>query len=732
MQCDGGVLARLRMEMARNTSGVRTFDLAHIGVGRTRMFQVRMGIPWKIVAAVLVVVSAFGLLSHLVRGVDRVHAADQSLRRVSEGALECRRREKDFLARFDGGDGVKHFVEDPHFIAHQTALHQVRRELAHLATLVSEDERRELARLRESIVAYDRSFHSLARAQAERGNSAHGAFAQWMRTGSALVLGAARDTAEASVPRWAQFLHEHHAYAAGPSRRVAESITAMLHDVEGLVSKQAGEIPSDVSEAWVAHRVAWAELVAVDRRIGWTPDEGLRGEMRAAIHRVQPAVDELVATIAEADEEGTHALVTAALVVAGGLGGLLWLALVFGARSRSAADALTQQNTALQQATAEAERANSVKSEFLAVMSHELRTPLNAVMGSASVLQRAPEMLPTLLPAILKAAEQQLALVNSVLELTGVSGNGRRDPVPFVPSKVAHEVLALQREVAESKGITVHVVTDDRAEQCVVGDVESVRRILASLINNAIKFTAEGSVRLRVTGEGVRDDDSCLTLEFAVIDTGVGVPEEARDRIFEPFVQADSTTTRRFDGAGVGLAVCRTLADRMGAELELVSELNRGTEVRLRCVLPMSDPAVLGPAEAVASQGPRMSLLPQVRVLVVDDGAANRLLMKSLLKTLNVHAELASDGEAAVAAHQQHAYDLILMDYHMPRMDGLEATRRIRKMEGRQPRIIGFTADVRSGTEARCREAGMAGFLTKPIKAEQLEAQFAEILAMPA
>lgn len=696
------------------------------------MAGVVVRLPWKGGAAVVVVAIAFALLSYFMREVDRIHAADQSLRSLSEATLESRRREKDFLARFEGEGGPTSYARDAYYQRHQEALARARQELTELRGLLPATRQDDLNSLAASVDDYERAFQALARAQAERGSVQHGLFARWLTTGNAIGLLPSSSPVPGAPSVWGEFASAQQRYAVRASAARADALDAVLSKIGGQSSQPLLGASAAARDNLVAHRRAWTRLRTLDATIGWTHADGLRGQMRAAVHRVQPQVGSLVKVISEADERATGALMWAALVVAGGLGGALWFALALASRNRSAARALRVQNSALEAARAEAERANSVKSEFLAVMSHELRTPLNAVMGSASVLRRAPEMLPTLLPAIAQAAEQQLALVNGVLELTGVSGDGPREPVAFVPADVVRDVLALQQESAERKGLAVHVVADERAKTWVSGDEEAVRRILASLVNNAIKFTLEGSVRVVVTGEPPGDDADHLGVTFSVIDSGVGIPDTVRDRIYEPFAQAESATTRRFDGAGIGLSVCKILADRMGAELELESRVKQGTEVRLRCHFPVADSPVMDLVDEAFRGAPRMSLLPQVRVLVVDDGAANRLLLTSLLKTMNVNAEMAVDGQAAVEAHEQRAFDLILMDYHMPSMDGLEATRRIRQMKGRQPRIIGCTADVRSGTEARCREAGMDGFLTKPIKAEQLEAEFAEILAMPA
>ena len=362
----------------------------------------------------------------------------------------------------------------------------------------------------------------------------------------------------------------------------------------------------------------------------------------------------------------------------------------------------------------EATRLARVKSEFLANMSHEIRTPLNAILGFARIGARESTGRTCLetFGRIQDAGEHLLGVVNDVLDYAKIeAGKLGAELRPFQLAAALANAGSLVAETAHQKGL--RLVTQPPADlpEWVLGDAQRLRQILVNLLSNAVKFTPTGEVRLSISRDG---ED---VYRFHVADTGIGISAEQRARLFQPFEQADTSTTRQFGGTGLGLAISRELARLMGGDITVDSTPGVGSIFTLHLPLPTTQPALPARVERTARQR-----LPHLRVLAAEDMEVNRLILEDLLVHEGAQVVFADDGQGALDRLEQagvSAFDVVLMDLQMPVMDGIEATGRIGAIAPGLP-VIGLTAHALPDAIERCRAAGMVDVVTKPIDPDTL------------
>ena len=372
----------------------------------------------------------------------------------------------------------------------------------------------------------------------------------------------------------------------------------------------------------------------------------------------------------------------------------------------------------LEAARDEAQRLAQVKSNFLANMSHEIRTPLNAVLGFARIGLRDSIGLPAQaqFERILNAGDHLLHVINDILDLSRIeSGKFVVESRAFALRAVLADASSFVIVAARSKGLAYHCEIADDVPNWVRGDALRLQQILVNLLSNAVKFTEHGHVRLGVTTES----DGRDTVRFVVDDTGIGIDAGQVARLFEPFEQADNSTTRAHGGAGLGLAICSRLAGLMGGSIAVTGTPGSGSCFTLRLPLPPSSPPQL-PARPAAERGRLLG----VRLLAAEDDEVNRILLEELLRHEGAEVVFAEDGQQAVQRLDEHgaaAFDAILMDVQMPVLDGYEATRRIRDVHPELP-VIGLTAHALPEARRLCLEAGMVEHVVKPIDMAELVA----------
>lgn len=387
----------------------------------------------------------------------------------------------------------------------------------------------------------------------------------------------------------------------------------------------------------------------------------------------------------------------------------------------------------LEKARLAAEEGARVKGDFLATMSHEFRTPMNGVIGMAQLLQNTDlnDEQRLYIDTIQSSSQALLELINDVLDISKIDANGvslsARD---FVFRTCVEDAIRLLRPQATDKGLSLDLKIEDTVPALLNGDDRRLRQIIVNLVGNAIKFTDTGGVSVKISAERV---DIAPKLTLRVKDTGIGIAAEKLELIFDRFSQADAAINRKYGGTGLGLPICRHIAQAMGGDVTVCSELGEGTEftVELRfdladctdVVQSPEDPAFDLVAKNDLAQIPtphepspsEVDRLAGLKVLIAEDNRVNRLIISRFLRDIPVELIFVEDGVDAVTVSQNEKPDVILMDLSMPRKNGLDASREIRAMSSPQPFIAALTANVDEQSQKACREAGMDAFLTKPL-----------------
>ena len=397
-------------------------------------------------------------------------------------------------------------------------------------------------------------------------------------------------------------------------------------------------------------------------------------------------------------------------------------------RERAILDARAEAEAAAaaaERAAREAERANESKSVFLANMSHEIRTPLNGLLGAADLLSRTGlnERQRQYVDIFQESGKALLDLLNGILDISKIeAGKLELESEVLSVSELVHASDALWSQAAETKGLRLITTNAFGDRDYIRTDHVRLRQIINNLLGNALKFTAEGEVALRVGRDVLGAGGTALTIE--VRDTGIGISRAERAHLFEPFSQADSSTTRRFGGTGLGLTICKRIVGLMGGAITVESAPERGSTFRIVIPVEIVDPPSIPVGREDRAAGPHAlgEAAATLRVLVAEDNKINRELFSFMLQPLGCRVEFVENGEEAVAAVRQRTFDLVLMDIQMPVMDGLTAAKEIRALDGERGRvpIVAVTANAMPGDRERFLAGRMSDYVSKPLQQADL------------
>ena len=374
-----------------------------------------------------------------------------------------------------------------------------------------------------------------------------------------------------------------------------------------------------------------------------------------------------------------------------------------------------------------AQAATIAKSQFLAMMSHEIRTPLNSVLGFAEILSKSPlgPEQREYLQQIRASSQALLELLNDILEFSRseILRETSMNPVPTDIRELAASALALHRPVAENKRVQLGMQAAPDVPQYLLLDSARLRQVLLNLVGNAVKFTDAGSVELRLERGQAAPLPGKFPLRIVVKDTGVGIPVEKRPLLFQPFSQIDSGPTRRHGGTGLGLVICRRLAEVFGGVVFLEDSGSQGSTFVFECQFPVGRAPQDSKGFRAKAEWPQ-GWSP--RILIAEDNPPSRKLLRAMLQNLGLSCQEAVNGKEAIEKHHSSPFEIIFMDLQMPEVDGLSATQAIRTLEaaGKVPPalIVALTADAFSGDREKCLQAGMNDYLSKPLRRDELVA----------